>query len=208
MSNHRDKRSPPRRKRALARGPSGPGESPLQRLEPRLLFSADLPFLAGPGVADESSAAHVSALAAPVTALVDQVQAHRDAKAEMGAAGQHLTLSLSRLAHLARDTAERERKLDAAEFYYSKFDNVFAGPGQVTAGMIDPLPRNQTREELADSLLIYTPQEMIDKLGIYADLGIDRVILNPNFGLPQSETQEMIARFAEEVMPHFALETA
>ena len=44
---------------------------------------------------------------------------------------------------------------------------------------------------------------MIDKLAPYAELGIDRVILNMNFGLPQTQTMESIQAFAEEVMPHF-----
>ncbi|MEM9371585.1 MAG: hypothetical protein AAGA26_10555 [Pseudomonadota bacterium] len=54
-----------------------------------------------------------------------------------------------------------------------------------------------------ENLLICTPQQMIDKLGPYAELGIDRVILSVNFGAPQSETLDCIQCFAEEVMPHF-----
>ena len=46
-------------------------------------------------------------------------------------------------------------------------------------------------------------QEMIDKLGPYAELGIDRVILNLNFGLAATETLDAIECFAQEVMPHF-----
>ncbi|MEM9140007.1 MAG: LLM class flavin-dependent oxidoreductase, partial [Pseudomonadota bacterium] len=52
-------------------------------------------------------------------------------------------------------------------------------------------------------LLICSPQEMIEKLAPYAELGIDRVILSMNFGAPQTATLESIQRFAEEVMPHF-----
>ena len=70
-------------------------------------------------------------------------------------------------------------------------------------GMIRELPRDQSVEELGESLLICTPQEMIDKLGPYAELGIDRVIINPNFGLDAAETLDALQAFAEEVMPHF-----
>ena len=70
--------------------------------------------------------------------------------------------------------------------------------------MIKPLPCKTPIEELGESLLIGTPQEMIDKLAPYAELGIDRVILNPNFGLDANDTLDGIAAFAEEVMPHFA----
>ena len=135
--------------------------------------------------------------------LVDLVSAFTRARDEMGPVGQHLTLTLSRVAHLARTPAERQQKLDAAEYYYSKFDNVFTGPGLIEAGMARPLPRAQSQSDLADSLLICTPQEMIDKLGPYADLGINRVILNVNFGLEQQATLDMLHHFAADVMPHF-----
>ena len=61
------------------------------------------------------------------------------------------------------------------------------GPGIVDKGMVRELPRKQTIEELGDSLLIGTPQEIIDKLEPYAKLGIDRVIINVNFGCDAQE---------------------
>ncbi len=136
--------------------------------------------------------------------LVNQVRGHKNAKAEMGGDGDHLSISLSRVAHLAHTPTERQQRVEAAHAYYSRFDNIYTGPGLVDAGMIRPLPRSQSIDELADSLLVCTPDEMVERLAVYADLGIDRVILNPNFGLPQAATLEMIECFAEEVMPEFA----
>lgn len=135
--------------------------------------------------------------------LTDQVTGFTRAKQEMGDSGAHLTLTLSRVAHVAQTPSERQRKVEAAYRYYSRFDNVYTGPGIVDNGMIRELPRDQRLEELGESLLICTPQEMIDKLGPYAELGIDRVILNMNFGLEASRTVDSIQCFAEEVMPHF-----
>ncbi|MEM8774027.1 MAG: LLM class flavin-dependent oxidoreductase [Pseudomonadota bacterium] len=135
--------------------------------------------------------------------LLDQVDGFARAKDEMGQAGQDLTLSLSRVAFVAQNETDRRAKIAAAHRYYSRFDNVFTGPGIVEHGMIRELPREQSAEELAESLLIATPQEMIDKLAPYKELGIDRVILNVNFGCDAQETIEAIQCFAEEVMPHF-----
>ncbi|MCP4327235.1 MAG: LLM class flavin-dependent oxidoreductase [Alphaproteobacteria bacterium] len=135
--------------------------------------------------------------------MLDQVDAFRRGKAELDGAGRDLTLSLSRVAFVVNDESERKAKIQAAYDYYSRFDNVFTGPGIVKHGMIAPLPRKQTVEELAASLLICTPTEMVDKLGRYAEAGIDRVILNVNFGASQAETQDCIQCFAEQVMPHF-----
>jgi len=136
--------------------------------------------------------------------LERQVEAFHTARDDMGADGEHLTLSLSRVGFLADNERDRRARLEAAHSYYGRFDNIYTGPGLVDNGMIRPLPREQRIDELDESLLICTPAEMVDKLAPYADLGIDRVILNVNFGVGQQETMETISRFAEEVMPHFS----
>jgi len=136
--------------------------------------------------------------------LADQVSAFTRARDEMGEQGSDLTLTLSRVAWAARSEAERKAKIQAAHAYYGRFDNVFTGPGLVDAGMIRPLPHAQSVEELGKSLLICTPSEMVDKLGPYAELGIDRVIINPNFGVDATETLDSLQCFSEEVIPHFA----
>ena len=135
--------------------------------------------------------------------LLDQVSAFNRAKQEMGAKEGEVTLTLSRVAHMVTNSAEKQRKIEAAHRYYGRFDNVRTGPGIVENGMIKPLPCKTPIEELGENLLIGTSQEMIDKLTPYAELGIDRVILNPNFGLDADDTLDAIAAFAEEVMPHF-----
>lgn len=135
--------------------------------------------------------------------LIEQVHAHKRAKKAMRTDGDRLTISLSRVAFLAGSAAERKALVETAQSYYERFDNVFTGPGIVDNGMIRQLPREQTADELAESLLVCTADEMIEKLAVYDELGIDRVILNPNFGVGQPATLEMIESFATEVAPHF-----
>ncbi len=69
--------------------------------------------------------------------------------------------------------------------------------------MIRPLPRTQTLEELSSNLLLCGKQEMIDRLSVYAELGIDEVLTTSNFGQDEQMTLDMMSRFAEEIMPHF-----
>lgn len=137
-----------------------------------------------------------------------QVEAFNQGKASLGEAGRDLTLSLSRVAFLAVGEADRMRKVAQANEYYKRFDNVFTGPGIVDRGMIRPLPREMTLSETAENLAIETPPDMIDKLGPYAEAGVDRFIMNMNFGLSQTETLECVQQFAEEVMPHFTARKA
>ena len=135
--------------------------------------------------------------------MLDQVDAFRRGKEERGEQGEAQTLSLSRVTFLSHSDADRNRKIAMAHDYYGRFDNVYTGPGIVEAGMIKPLPREMSLEETAKNLTICTPAEMIDKLAPYAEAGVDRFIMNINFGVEQKEVLESIQCFAEEVMPHF-----
>ena len=135
--------------------------------------------------------------------LLAQVNAFKRAKADLGDAGNHLRLSLSRVIYAARDENDAKEKIALAHSYYSRFDNVFSGPGIVEHGAIAPLPREQSMEELADNLIICPPAQMVDQLAAYAEAGIDDVIVSSNLGQSQSESLEAMQRLAEEVMPYF-----
>ena len=136
--------------------------------------------------------------------MLDQVDGFNRAKQELGQKGEDLSLSLSRVAFIAKNEKDKIEKLEMAYEYYSRFDNVFTGPGKVSHGMIDILPRKQSMEELDESLLICSVEEMIDKLSPYEEIGIDRLILNMNFGASQKDTMTSIQQFSEKVIPHFS----
>ncbi len=136
--------------------------------------------------------------------MLDQVDGFNRAKQELGQKGEDLSLSLSRVAFISKNEKDKKEKLEMAYEYYSRFDNVFTGPGKVSHGMIDILPRKQSMEELNESLLICSVEEMIDKLSPYEEIGIDRLILNMNFGASQQDTMTSIQQFAEKVIPHFS----
>lgn len=111
-------------------------------------------------------------------------------------------LYLQRGVFLVKSKAERQRMVEFAHRYYGSFDNVFGGPGIVDKGIIRPLPRAQTAEELGQNILICEAAEMIDRLAHYAELGIDEVIVTSIFGQEQQATLDMMAAFGTEVMPH------
>jgi alkanesulfonate monooxygenase SsuD/methylene tetrahydromethanopterin reductase-like flavin-dependent oxidoreductase (luciferase family) len=136
-----------------------------------------------------------------------QVDAHKEAKAELGEAGKDLRLMLSRVIYCARDEADAAQKLEMAYDYYCRFDNVFTGPGLVKDGCIAALPRKQTIEELDNNIMICTAPEMVDRFGEYAERGIDELIFSSNVGQSQAETIEMMERVAADVMPHFVKTT-
>jgi flavin-dependent trigonelline monooxygenase, oxygenase component len=142
-------------------------------------------------------------LNASVDKMREQVDAFKRGKAACGDAGRDLRLALMRVCCVAKDDADARRMLDLAHDYYGRFQNVFTGPGIVERGSIKALPLKQTKEELRESLLICTASEMIDRLKLYEELGVDELIMNVNIGHGNEESLEALERFADGVMPFF-----
>jgi alkanesulfonate monooxygenase SsuD/methylene tetrahydromethanopterin reductase-like flavin-dependent oxidoreductase (luciferase family) len=143
-------------------------------------------------------------LDATVEKMREQVQAFMRGKAALGGAGAHLRLALSRVCCIAADARDARRKLELAYQYYGRFHNVFTGPGRVERGAIECLPLKQSMEEFRRNIIICPAAEMIDRLKVYEELGVDDFIMNVNLGHSQEESLEAIHRFAADVMPAFA----
>jgi alkanesulfonate monooxygenase SsuD/methylene tetrahydromethanopterin reductase-like flavin-dependent oxidoreductase (luciferase family) len=135
--------------------------------------------------------------------LLQRVNAFTKGKHKLGEKGKLLKLSMQRMAFAARDKEDAKIKNKLAYEYYQRFDNMFTGPGKIKEGEILSLPRKQTLEELMDNLLICPVNEMIDKLNIYAEAGVDEIILSSGFGQTQNETIESMHRISDYVIPHF-----
>ena len=136
--------------------------------------------------------------------MLKQVDAFHQGKTDQGEAGFEQQISLLRVGWPATSEDDKKEKLKLANGYYERFDNVFTGPGRVHHGQIEPMPASLSMDELSANTLVCTRNEMIDRLGIYADAGIDEISLNFNINAGQEQTLEAMHRFAEEVMPHFS----
>ena len=135
--------------------------------------------------------------------LNQRVNAFKEGCTELGEEGKLLKLSMQRMAFAAKDASDAKEKNKLAYEYYKRFDNVFTGPGKVKNGKIEPLSRKQNLEEMTENLLICPTNEMIDKLNIYAEAGVDEIIISAGFGQNQDEMIESMHRISEEVIPYF-----
>jgi len=142
-------------------------------------------------------------LSASKELLLQRANAFKDGCSQLGEKGKLLRLSMQRMAYAAKDENDAKEKNKLAYEYYKRFDNMFTGPGKVKKGMIEPLPRKQSLEELTKNLLICTSSEMVDKLGIYAEAGIDEIIISAGFGQTQEDMIDSMHRISEKVIPHF-----
>ena len=135
--------------------------------------------------------------------LMERVNAFKEGCEELGEKGKLLKLSMQRMMFVAKDQDDVEKKNRLAYEYYKRFDNMFTGPGKVKNGNIEPLPRKQSYKEMKENLLICTVNELIDKLSIYAEAGVDEFIISSSFGQEQNETLESMHKISEEIIPYF-----
>ena len=135
--------------------------------------------------------------------LIQRVNAFKEGCEILGEKGKLLKLSMQRMAYLAKDEKDADEKNRMAYEYYKRFDNMFTGPGKVKNGEVEPLDRNQTYEEMKENLLICPLNEMIDKLNIYAEAGVDEIIISSSFGQNQRDLLDSMHRISEEIIPYF-----
>ena len=135
--------------------------------------------------------------------LLERVNAFKEGQCEVGEKGKLLRLSMQRMAFAAKDEQDAKEKNLMAYEYYKRFDNMFTGPGKINRGLIEPLPRSQTLEEMTENLIICPVHEMIDKLSVYAESGINEIIISAGFGQSQQDMIESMYRIGEYVIPHF-----
>ena len=135
--------------------------------------------------------------------LLERVNAFKEGQREVGEKGKLLRLSMQRMAFAAKDEQDAKEKNLMAYEYYKRFDNMFTGPGKINRGLIEPLPRSQTLEEMTENLIICPVHEMIDKLSVYAESGINEIIISAGFGQSQQDMIESMYRIGEYVIPHF-----
>ena len=138
--------------------------------------------------------------------LLERVNAFKEGQQDAGENGKLLRLSMQRMAYAAKDENDAKEKNLLAYEYYKRFDNMYTGPGKVNKGLIEPLPRAQTLEEMTENLIICPVNEMIDKLSVYAGSGIDEMIISAGFGQSQEDMIESMYRINEHIIPHFKVQ--
>jgi len=175
---------------------------PVGRPMPQIMIAALIPA-AIEGSVKRGFHVQTTPLDATVSKMKEQVNAFISGKASLGESGRHLRLALSRVCCVAKDGSDADKKLALAYDYYGRFHNVFTGPGIVERGAIKSLPLKQSMDEFRQNIIICPAAEMVDRLKVYEELGVDDFIMNVNIGHSQEESMESIQRFASDVMPWF-----
>ena len=106
---------------------------------------------------------------------------------------------------------EWEVPVTAAQRQLGQFENLFKNLGGVSNGFPAPvdLAAIANRDEydprmLSENLMFGTPEEVIQKLQRYAQLGVDEFIYYASLGLGLKEQKRSLELFNKEVIPAFA----
>ena len=118
---------------------------------------------------------------------------------------------------MMRHTAVFDRKQDwegpikCVSLQLGQFENLFKNLGDVKDGFpkLADFSELSNRTEydpgmLRENLMFGTPDEVIEKLKLYQDLGVDEVIYYASMGLGHKEQKRSLELFCNEVMPAFS----
>jgi len=106
--------------------------------------------------------------------------------------------------------ADRRAAIRALMEYGTRFENLYRNLGDVHDGFptqvsFDEVANKEdyTEEALMENLTIGTPDQVIEKLRAYEDLGIDFFGYGSSYGLPHDVAQRSVKLFSSEVIPAF-----
>ena len=116
-----------------------------------------------------------------------------------------------RRAHVYEDPADWRTPVHASIAYARYFANLFQNVGGVNNGFAeladaDKLanPEDYREDNVRENMLYGTPDEVIEKLRLYQDSGVDLFCYGASFDLGRKATVRSLELFIERVMPAFA----
>ena len=99
----------------------------------------------------------------------------------------------------------------AAKRYGAQFQGLFTTGGEVVNGFPKTIDLSDadgasdfTDQGLWENMMFGTPSEVVEKLKLYRDAGVDSFCYGANFGLDAQTARRSLERFITEVMPHFS----
>ncbi|MGB1964571.1 MAG: LLM class flavin-dependent oxidoreductase [Candidatus Puniceispirillales bacterium] len=119
--------------------------------------------------------------------------------------------ALMRHAAVYETPASRDAAIVSIQCVLGQFENLFRNMGDVKNGFPKQIPLSElaNRDEynadmLEENLLFGSPDEVIEKLKRYEDLGVDSFIYYASMGMPLDEQIKSMELFCDKVMPAFA----
>lgn len=120
-------------------------------------------------------------------------------------------LAMMRHTSVYETESARRAALDATTHVLGQFGNLMMKKGDVVNGFPDHVPFDQLEgilrvdpDALETNLMFGTPDQIVQKLGMYADIGADAFIYYASMGLGMAAQRRSMELFIDKVMPHFS----
>ena len=149
----------------------------------------------------------------PLTRPISEVELYKsqlDASIAKHATDQHPTFAVMRHTALYEDSQGREAVITAIQKSMGMFENLFRNLSDVVDGFPKQIPLEQLVEReqynpnmLEQNLMLGSPDEVIQKLKRYEEIGVDDFVYLASMGLGQKEQKNSLALFCNEVIPAF-----
>lgn len=150
----------------------------------------------------------------PLTRSMDEVELYKQRFDQALAAhpnGNRPVLAMMRHTALYDTAQGREAAIRAVQTQLGQFENLFKNLGDVKNGFPKQVPFGdlENRAEydpgmLEQNLMFGSPDDVIAKLKLYQDLGVDDFIYYASLGLGHEEQKHSLDLFCREVIPAFA----
>jgi alkanesulfonate monooxygenase SsuD/methylene tetrahydromethanopterin reductase-like flavin-dependent oxidoreductase (luciferase family) len=132
--------------------------------------------------------------------VAERIAIYKAALEQHGFAFDPMNVGVARAFFVAKDAAEKEAALERRMEAQRRLEAISSAPGVKNTASI--MTYSDTREASEESALYGNPDEIAEKLTRLRKLGVEYVLLNGG-GLI-GHANESLARFARELMPHFA----
>jgi len=131
--------------------------------------------------------------------LREQIEFYEDAIDEFGMDRSDNDVILMRDCFVADSVADARETIEP---YLLNLYKLYARWGQT---YMDEHEVEVDYDELAEKFVIGSPQDCIEQLEVYEEIGVDHVLLRCQFpGQPQETTLDCLERFGDEVIPTFS----
>lgn len=149
----------------------------------------------------------------PLTMPFAEAQAYRARLDEaIEKSGKPFTGKWAMMRHAAiyETDEDKQASIDAVRSVLAMFGNLMMKSGEVINGFPQKVPLDSLEgnvrvepEMLAENLLFGSPDEVIEKLKAYQNIGVDAFIYYASMGLDQERQKRSLQLFIDKVMPAF-----
>ncbi len=110
-------------------------------------------------------------------------------------------LAMLRQGYLGKDKADIAEKIALAHASDQMHVNLRSTDADIRQGIVQRRDSGRSLADVADALLIGSPDECLEKLARYAEAGIPELIINMSFGAKHRDVMGSLERLAARVLP-------